>query len=296
MITVPTTLILGAGASKPYGYPLGDALLAAIVRGDSDLVRDLLSLGIPQDVIEDFQKSLAESGAGSIDAYLARVARHRDVGSIALAHQMLHYDSGAHDFHSDWLGYIWRVLIEDVTDPKDLNQNKLSVVTFNYDTSVERFLANAIRSTFDVPSPDAERYARAVPIVHVYGSLPVQASSHRVGPTPPTPGAARGVARQLIILHEGQDDSPEFVRARELLAAARFRAFLGFGYLKDNVRRLKVSTWLVPGTQSPWGTTFGMTSGEVSRMQRLFPANYPVNVLSADSLGAVREWVPHMTS
>ena len=27
MITVPTTLILGAGASEPYGFPLGVGLL-----------------------------------------------------------------------------------------------------------------------------------------------------------------------------------------------------------------------------------------------------------------------------
>ncbi len=296
MITVPTTLILGAGASKPYGYPLGEELLAGITGGAFNLMPDLRSLGIDQDIIEDFQKSLAESGVGSIDVYLARVARHLQVGKIALAHQMLHHDSRALNFHLNWLGYIWRLLIEDVTDPRELNNNKLSIVTFNYDTSVERFLANAIRSTFDVPSPDAQRYAQAIPIVHVYGSLPVQSSSHRVGPTQPSPSSAQAVAERLIILHEGQDDSSEFKRARELLAAARFRAFLGFGYLRENVKRLKVESWLTAGAQAPWGTTFGMTPGEVNRMQRLFPNTHPVNVLSADCLSAVRDWVSLMTS
>jgi hypothetical protein len=97
------------------------------------------------------------------------------------------------------------------------------------------------------------------------------------------------VVRPVIILHEGQEDSQEFGRARELLAAARFRGFLGFGYLKDNIKRLKVDTWLTAGAPGAWGTTFGMTAGEVNRMQRLFPKTHPVNVLSADCLGGVRE-------
>ena len=50
------------------------------------------------------------------------------------------------------------------------------------------------------------------------------------------------------------------------------------------------------GAQAPWGTTFGMTPGEVNRMQRLFPNTHPVNVLTQDCLSAVRDWVSLMTS
>lgn len=297
MISIPTTLILGAGASQPYGYPLGDALSSQIAGGKYDLVPDLLALGCEKDVIEDFQKSLPEAGLGSIDAYLARVERHASVGRLALAHQMLHEDSRAQNFATDWLGYMWRVAVEDVTDPEDFKENKLSIVTFNYDTSVERFLANAIQKTFDVTATWATEYSKAISIVHVYGRLPVQQSDHRLSPMPPSPDAIRKTANELIILHEGVDDSPQFVRARELLAGARFRAFLGFGYLKENVKRLKVETWVASGgAPAPWGTTLGMTSGEINRMQRLFPNTHSVNLLNADCHAAVREWVHHMTS
>jgi hypothetical protein len=296
MITVPTALILGAGASQPYGYPLGPALLAGMAGGNFDLLVDLLALHCNEAVIEDFQKGLVESGVGSIDAYLARVDRHDAVGRLALAHQMLHYDSSAKNFATNWLGYIWRLAIEDVTGPEKFKENKLSIVTFNYDTSVERFLIAAIQTTFDLTVSQAIGYASAIPIVHVYGSLPVQQSAHQFGPTPPSPAAVRAAAKGLIILHEGVDDSPEFEKARELLNAARFRAFLGFGYLKENVERLKVDTWLRVGTAPASGTTLGMSSGEVIRMQRMFPTSLPVKVLHADCLAGVREWVSYMTS
>ena len=249
MITVPTTLILGAGASKPYGYPLGEELLAGITGGAFNLMPDLRSLGIDQDIIEDFQKSLAESGVGSIDVYLARVARHLQVGKIALAHQMLHHDSRALNFHLNWLGYIWRLLIEDVTDPRELNNNKLSIVTFNYDTSVPHFLlANAIRSTFDVPSPDAQRYAQAIPIVHVYGdpASAVEQSPRRPDATVTVVSSGCGGEAH----HPARRTRISFVRIQTGEGATRCGSVSRFPRLrvsKENVKRLKVESWLTAG-------------------------------------------------
>ncbi|MDB6157769.1 MAG: hypothetical protein JWO04_1475 [Gammaproteobacteria bacterium] len=296
LITVPTTLVLGAGASKPYGYPLGEELVAGIAQNKFELVNNLLQLNFEGDVIEEFRRSLIESGLGSIDAYLGRVSRHGKVGKSALAHQMLHYDSGAANFSTNWLGYLWRLIVEDVNKPEDLKENKLSIVTFNYDTSVDRFFVNAIRSTFDIATQQACEYAKIIPIVHVYGSLPTEQTLQRVAPTTPSLAAIRTTADRLIVLHEGEVDSDELVEARQFLINSKIRVFLGFGYLKENATRLKVNTWIKDGTWAPFGTTLGLSSGEILRMQRLFPATHPVNPVAGDCLAGLRTWVNHMTS
>lgn len=296
MISVPTCLILGAGASQPYGYPLGGDLLTGIAQGAFDLPANLKALGFEEGQIRDFQQSLAASGVGSVDAYLERVDRHREIGRIALAHQMLHHDNRAANLSTDWLGYVWRLLIEDVTKPEQLAGNRLSIVTFNYDTSVERAIQNAIQKTFDIPSRKAAEFAAAVYIVHVYGRLPIAQTEDQLEPIPATPENARGAADSLLVLHEGVDDSSELVVARQLLMQAQQRFFLGFAYLKENVTRLRVNTWLTGRGLAPWGTTHGMTTGEVERTQRLFPPGHQLQVLPKKCIDAIREKVHLLTT
>ncbi len=64
MITRPTVLVLGAGASLPSGYPLGEGLVRGIVEGTKPkqqlyqvLIQDLRLAQI----VRDFNTRLAES-------------------------------------------------------------------------------------------------------------------------------------------------------------------------------------------------------------------------------------------
>ncbi len=61
MITKPTVFILGAGASKPFGYPTGNELKDLIVKHfdpGSTGHKNLTSLGIKISSIEDFKSAL----------------------------------------------------------------------------------------------------------------------------------------------------------------------------------------------------------------------------------------------
>ena len=146
---------------------------------------------------------------------------------------MLSHDSQMDEFGGNSLQCLWGLLMEDFTDPDAFAQNQLRIVAFNYDTSVKRFLINAMNYTYDIPLSHTQEIAGAIPIVHAYGKLPMIDTMRKVEPTEPSPRKVMEAATSLIVLHESVDDSPEFEKAREYVASADVRAFLGFGYLKE---------------------------------------------------------------
>jgi len=83
-----TVLILGAGASKPYGLPLGWQLRDMVV----DLARQHIihelcaTLGFNSHEYATFAKSLATSGERSVDAFLERVPQWTKIGKLGIAY------------------------------------------------------------------------------------------------------------------------------------------------------------------------------------------------------------------
>ena len=49
--------------------------------------------------------------------------------------------------------------------------NPLSVITFNYDRSLEAFFFRALQNLFGLPPDAAEDRRRMIKIIHVYGDL-----------------------------------------------------------------------------------------------------------------------------
>ena len=75
-----------------------------------------------------------------------------------------------------WYEYLWGRLQEGTGgDFEKLKQNKLSVITFNYDRSLEHFLFTAIKATYGLQQreADAADFFINVPVKHVYGELGV---------------------------------------------------------------------------------------------------------------------------
>jgi hypothetical protein len=89
MITKPTVLILGAGASMPYGFPSGRDLLKTILDGlqpntSSTLHTTLEELGMTKDCIWTFRNDLYYSGSSSVDAFLEHRQEFLEIGKLAI--------------------------------------------------------------------------------------------------------------------------------------------------------------------------------------------------------------------
>jgi hypothetical protein len=91
MIKKPTVLILGAGASAPYGYPTGLALKQETIKGlspggSAERMRQIVSMtgDIYQVKLKEFVFALRTSGQASIDAFLEHRPEFMELGKSAI--------------------------------------------------------------------------------------------------------------------------------------------------------------------------------------------------------------------
>jgi hypothetical protein len=245
-----TCLVLGAGASAYAGFPLGTQLREGIFSflSNGELLKSSGLLVIeniaPKDLIAEFNSAFLKSNMYSIDSFLARRPEYIEIGKKTIAaillgkehDEMLMQDNGRED---NWYRYLFNCVAAESWEELDLSN--LSVVTFNYDRSFERFLTIAISNSYNKTIVEASEKVKAINIVHVYGSLGA------IFLDDPTYLAYDGVvsadkvaiaAAMIQIIREGRDDAPTLQKAKHLLEEADAIGFLGFGYDSTNMQRL----------------------------------------------------------
>lgn len=269
MFTKPTAFVLGAGASAPFGYPIGKELVSQIV------VKAPQQKGYFGDLPEEFSylhhvepliHRLDMGDYSSVDAYLeGKTGPLVKIGKYLMAavlkhHEQLERFSIRHD--RDWYGHLFReIALDGEFDPQ------ASFVTFNYDRSLEAFLLHVFHTHFELSHAEALTKFMAVPIVHVHGAL---------GQFPSVPYMNDASSSQLFrqsqeikIIGEVEDRdfefaSPDFRAANKLISEAEHIVFLGFGFHSRNVSRLKVEwaetkeySWTFQGTGKEREDTLG---------------------------------------
>ena len=229
MITRPTVLILGAGASYPYGLPLGGELRNSICQ-----------------LARDFARQFKRSHVKSIDAFLAKRTEFTDVGKLVIAAILINKENPDKLDHVDdaehWYAYMWNLMIPDINNVSELRNNQIRFITFNYDRSLEYFLHLAIKNTFGVNDAEAYMALSNIEIVHVYGSLGhfhyLSEAETRQYLNDLNPQSLRTAANGIEIIPEARHASKAFQRARDLCAEADNIGFLGFGFDALNIERL----------------------------------------------------------
>ena len=89
MITIPTVLVLGAGASAPFRFPLGSQLRQNIL----GTVGALAQVGYSAADISRFCDAFLFSGKESVDAFLEHRTEFIEVGKAAIAQVLIPCES-----------------------------------------------------------------------------------------------------------------------------------------------------------------------------------------------------------
>ena len=196
MITTPTVLILGAGASMPFGFPSGEELVSCILKelegeepAGSALVRihqamaerksarAVLTQAIdsiePEMLIDSFHEALFYSGRQSIDTFLEYNPQFLEVGKMAIASVLVPLENNRTLFSTtpNWYKLLFNHLD---TRFEEFAENKLSILTYNYDRSLEQFLLTALRYSYRGMKAEYDQcweQLSKVPIIHLHGSL-----------------------------------------------------------------------------------------------------------------------------
>lgn len=240
MIRTKTVFVLGAGASKPYGYPLGWELLEKLKYPPDEVRYVVIESGIPNRRIEEFSQTLILANPVSIDTFLGRRPEWADLGKRMIAAYLIRCESEGNlrSKTDDW----YQLLIDRLDDDFDaLDFSNVTVVTFNYDRSLEACLVSSLVHLHGKSRDDVIDKVRGLKIIHVYGCLGNLSGlgpedipySHEL-----TVGAVIRAASGIRIIPDDRDDSAEFREARHALKFAKQIIFLGHSYYRDNMRRL----------------------------------------------------------
>jgi hypothetical protein len=277
MITEKTVFVLGAGASHPYGLPLGSGLknlvLANYDSAQGHAVHLYNASPLLPNQVGTFTSGLRFSGLSSVDAFLERRPEFLEVGKATMGIELLYGEAGANPWQdgSNWLTYLYGNMIGGSLD--EFGENQVSFVTFNYDRVVEHFFHTSLQNTFGKSAGDTARTLDQIPIIHLHGRvgyLPWQ-SDRNVVPFGATEIGAlqmNVMLSEIKVVHEDITDGRdrEFTRAKELIADAARVYLLGFGFGGRNVERLGLAT---VEAHDYAGTAYGMTSKETNQCKVL---------------------------
>jgi hypothetical protein len=253
MITKPTVLILGAGASMPYGFPSGQDLLGIIhnclePNSPGNWITTIKELGITEDCIRTFRYDLYHSGRSSVDAFLEHRPEFLEIGRLVIMLSLIPCEQEHLLFNNKMREQNWyQYLFDKLNAPFDaFDENRLSIITFNYDRSIEHYMFKAMRSLYGKSDEECARKLNNIPIIHVHGrlgALPWQKGggrSYLPRPDLLTLEEKKSVSKQIVVISEDIDTSPDFEDASKLMMTAERIYFLGFGYHEMNLRRLRI--------------------------------------------------------
>lgn len=231
MFTEKTVLFLGAGASKEYGYPLGGELGQQILNilKNENTRNQYKEIGFDDKIIAEFINQLEFGQYWSVDELLGRESDLTELGKVAICKRISDCE-GPNIFRQD----LWYSKLITFMDSKkgNLIKNKLSIVTLNYDRSLEAFLHKVI--PLRAKDGGAE-FLKQLNIIHLHGRLsflPVENKQN----SRPYPGKFEinkdilEVSKGINVLHEADSQNDSYNRASKIIAEAEKVYFLGFGY------------------------------------------------------------------
>jgi len=283
VIETPTTLVLGAGASVAYGLPLNSELTSKLYRLSSSSEfghRALITAGFGTAEITGFSEEFRASQALSIDDFLTHRIDYSRIGKAAIAAIIREHESVGGllqrpSVEDHWYMYLWGRLTDDASF-EALNRNRLTVVTFNYDRSLEQYLTYAMGARFKrAPEECSQRLSEGwVRIIHVYGKIVGDYGRKSNTPDEIQASLTDDALANLRVIPEGRNEDPVLSQARDALLRAERICFLGFSFQKLNLDRLAARTSCTDlhygqTVRRPvWGTAYGLTERQIRQAEQ----------------------------
>ncbi|MCH7760389.1 hypothetical protein IIA15_03170 [candidate division TA06 bacterium] len=295
MIQRETLLVLGAGASVPYGFPDGHTLAQQIWNKLSETVEDPLKLqlqecGFELKEIYEFKKELQLSHQPSVDAFLENRQEYINIGKAAIAAKLIPYEL-LQVLDREGGGLKWyEYLFNQMSGSRnDFEKNNLSIVTLNYDRSLEYFLFRALKHSYGLIDNEAVDLLKSIPIIHLYGQLGKPDFYDKTG-RPFTPEVSQVNIKKCIdeiqIFHELVEDSAELKEARELVSKSEILCFLGFGYHPENIKRLSINESFKGINML--GSVYQFGKNEINQVHRLLKGRIRVGANNENALQFLR--------
>jgi len=310
-----TTIVVGAGASVPYGLPTAiDISKSAKSIAAGDEIFRLLAAALDDaalltTTLDDIKRHPAES----IDQYLEH-RHHRDrtaftakaLIAAVLGREMLAARRREPRPGEDWIRHVVSWLGHGARRPDEFAKRAAAVtfITFNFDSILEEQIGHLIRHMYaDEEASLLSEALRAVKIIHVHGRLPTLPASdslldstrvqiHVQGshypPRTEWVDWVRAAAQAIRVIQDDIDDETLTV-VREHIAEARILCFLGFSFETSNLGKLGIPGRLVIDTYRLFfGCAYRMPQSDRERIATLFANTIRLGSDTQDCLAFLR--------
>jgi hypothetical protein len=237
-------------------------------KGDSRIVKAFKTLcEAPDTARERFSqlvhgawriRDVIPDGAISIDNFLDAHRNDAELvtsGKLAIVKSILDAEAGSKlksydhsgrfrlsDLRGTWYIKLLHMMTENVSkEAASRSVERLSIITFNYDRCIERFLPQALSDYFDISDEEACELVRQIPIFHPYGSigpLPWQAIKGHVSYGDNDHADLNCAAGRIKTFTEGLADEAILEPMHSVLEAADRIVFLGFAFHPINMKVL----------------------------------------------------------
>jgi hypothetical protein len=279
MFNKPVVLVIGAGASCEYNFPLGSALKASIAEkvkfrferyssepseGDYELLQHIRRhVGNDTNRANDYTRA-ANTLAAAIESFISiDEALHFvrssteavEVGKMAIVSEILAAERKSSlaisretgrmtltDDNSGWIAQLFSMAIAGLEKEQlDTAFNNVTFINFNYDRALEHYLYWALQQRTSASAEQANKIVSGLNMIRPYGSLgPLDWQEPK--------GTAYGYPHHVdpFSLIEGirtyTEKAPlhDANKVEGALARARMVIFLGFGFHPQNLELIKL--------------------------------------------------------
>lgn len=277
MITKPTVLILGAGASNHLGYPLGGQLINSIC--NSKIISEFKAINnknFSDDLINSFIHNLSRAQYYSIDSFIEKNNVYLNIGKVFISFVLKKYEMIDNLFppnNPGWYQYLFNCLCDGSIN--NIGKNKLTIITFNYDRSLECYLHESLKARYQLSDESASRYLNKIKIIHIHGTLGKYPKYNYSSDL--TLKDLLTISRGIKIIHELENDpisfcSREYLKCFKYLSKADYIYFLGFGFHLDNITRFRFFNETNLSNKTLLATASGLLPMDLKRQkERLKP-------------------------
>jgi hypothetical protein len=282
-----TIFILGAGASRPYGYPTAGQLRDDIIQFHQAVLKETIRIMNRSDEVlqslllhtKDIIKKFDLSHTNSIDLFLSRNLGkiNTDLGIKLLWIFIMWYErnsslsSQIKNRDEDWYFDFFNELTNDITtfeDLKNLPNEKINFVTFNYDRSLENYLFTSFMNSFSLSVEETTKLINNhFKFYHVYGkvaNLEWESNDNTLEYKSKVLLPLADRAPQLInIIYSGRKIETEI---KELIKIKIKVVFLGFGFAKANIDFLDLRELLTPN-HKVYASGIGLHESRINKIK-----------------------------
>jgi len=209
---------------------------------------------------------------------------------------MSSFNEDMNNREQDWYSRFYNEITNEIltiSDIEKFKENKINIITFNYDRSLENFLEKSLFYSFSEVRDKLAIFLSVIKIVHVYGKIcnlqwedidyGIKYSSNRLLEL------AINLKDNIQIIYEERKNK---LQIQDMFKSATKVLFLGFGYSKENLNALGINN-IFNHKQFIYGSAYKFTNTErkrvVDNIRRLNPA-LPDNQIFIEDIDCAGLW------